>query len=418
MDRYRAPIATNTPSALKPEGKKLRRKLQKIPNQRNSVQFATGNAKATESRSFLSSFTNKKTDLEKTTSRTTETSELPIDLSDPKWDEYLRTSRYTATNVEFVPQPPSRECLAPPAEVIPEFAHLNIAAEPARKSSESFSTYGTATPSSASSTASASRRYAKTPVTRIGQLEAVASQEPPLTQDGSGIEAIAESYRALLESRNTWSRNSFSGNSFAEERFMTPFQSFDEVPQDLSSRLWDIRPATPIETILDLPLTPRPGMGSPTSSDGTLVGFEEDSIYFKPVAFSPERRTPSPVFEIRDSPVPSPIGRNGPKHFKSTASIMPENPTVQIVFDLLTKELSAAASGNTMRPSTETSSLQIWLMIEAYEKLKENVEGMGLGPEQTQSVQAMFGTWLNALHTIHDDMTGNDGQRSESDYGE
>jgi hypothetical protein len=282
-------------------------------------------------------------------------------------------------------------------DVIPEFAHLNVTREEPRGSLETISTDGPSTPSSASSAASASRRYAKTPVTRIGELEEVAAREPPLTQDASSVHHIAESYRALLESRN----------SFMEERYMTPFQSFDEVPSDLGSRLWEVRSSTPVKTTLDLPQAPKQDAGSPGSSNGTLVGFEEDAIYFKPVSFS--SNPPSP--QTADI-------RNSPRNVQSMASIVPDNPTVQIVFNLLTKELSAAASGNTMRPSTETSSLQIWMMIEAYEKLRENVEDMGLGAEQTQSVQTMFSTWLRTLHTIHVTMTGNDGERSESDYGD
>ncbi|KAK6073402.1 hypothetical protein SCUP234_08741 [Seiridium cupressi] len=398
MNRYRAPAPVEPQPAPKPEAKKLRRKLQKIGGQRGSVQFATSNPKATESRGFLSAFSSKKADPEKSARRTTAPEPLPIDLSDPKWAEYLRTSRYTAKEIEFLPQPHSQESLSPPADVIPEFAHLNVSSDAPRKSSETISTEGPSTPSTSSSAASASRRYAKTPVTRIGQLEEVAVRDRSLSQNASSVELIAESYRALLDSRN----------SFLEERYMTPFQSFDEVPSDLGSRFWDVRPSTPLAAVLEVPQSPKQDiMGSPTSSDGTLVGFEEDAIYFKPVSV------------LTDPPSAAPLRtRNGPRSAQSMASIVPDNPTVQIVFDLLTKELSAAASGNTMRPSTETSSLQIWIMIEAYEKLREKVENTGLDAEQAESVQTMLNMWLRTLHTIHDTMTGNDGQRSESDYGD
>lgn len=400
MDRYRAPVANGFQSAMQPEGKKLRRKLQKIGSQqRSSVQFTTSNPKASESQSFFKSvFSSKKAEADRSNSRATLPAPVAIDLSDPKWADYLRTSRYTATDIELVPQPSSPASLSPPADIVPELAHLNLTAGESRKSSETLSTNGPSTPSSASSAASAARRYAKTPVTRIGQLEAVMAHEPALTQNASSIDQIAESYRALLNSRN----------SFVEERFMTPFQSFDEVPSDLGARAWDVRVATPMRTVLDLHQTPKQDMGSPTSSDGTLVGFEEDAIYFKPISFSPDPPPPQPAAESRADM----------RNVQSMASIIPENPTVQIIFDLLMQELSAAASGNMMRPGTETSALQIWVMIEAYEKLREKVDDMGLESGQAGAVRAMFGTWLKALHTIHNDMMGNDGQRSESDYGD
>jgi hypothetical protein len=398
MSQFVSPQALDVPPASRPDGKKLRRKLQKIGSQRSSVQFTTNNGKISEPRGFLrSAFSSKRNDLNKPTTQVATTSPLPIDLSDPKWDDYLRTSRYTAKEVDSAPRPPFQESLSPPVHIIPEFAHLQAADEKGRKSLETVSTDGPATPSSTSSVASAARRYAKTPVTRIGQLEGIAAHEPPLMQDASSVEAIAESYRALLDSRC----------SFMEERFMTPFQTFEEIPSDLGARSWEPLHDAPVKAIVDLPQTPKQSMASPASSDGTLVGFEEDAIFFKPIGYSNEQPSPQP----RDM-------RNSPRHVQSSASILPENPTVQIIYDLLTKELSSAASGNMIRPSAETSALQVWLMIEAYEKLKEKIESMELEVEQAHSIGSMFGTWLRTLHTIHENLTGHDGRRSESDYGE
>lgn len=61
--------------------------------------------------------------------------------------------------------------------------------------------------------------------------------------------------------------------------------------------------------------------------------------------------------------------------------------------------------------STETSALQVWVMIEAYEKLKEELlqEGkFGSGVEggpQKEAVKAMLETWLNALYKIYDELS-------------
>lgn len=401
MDSYRAPVAVQPRSIMKPEGNRLRRKLQKIGSHRHnsSVQFTTSNPKASESQGFLKSvFGSRKSEAGRPNYRATLPEPLPFDLSDQKWAEYSRTSRYTAADIEVTPQPQpfAQKSLSLPVNIIPELAHLNLSNNESRNSSETISTNGPSTPSTTSS-ASATRRQAKTPVTHIGQLEAIKAHELALAGNSVSIDEIAASYRALLNSRN----------SILQERFMTPFQSFDEVPSDLGARAWEIRPATPIETFLDLPPTSKHNAPSPTSSDGTFVGYEEDVVYIKPVPMATKSTSLQPV-EVRDNL----------RNTRSMASILPEDPTVQIMFDLLAKELSAAASGNMARPGTETSALQIWVMIEAYEKLQDKVADMGLESSQSEAVQTMFSTWLKALYTIHDGMTGNDGQHSESDYGE
>lgn len=64
---------------------------------------------------------------------------------------------------------------------------------------------------------------------------------------------------------------------------------------------------------------------------------------------------------------------------------------------------------------TDISSLQIWVMIEAYERLRDQVLEMGLQNEQVQSLEPMFDTWLSALNSIHDRMTS-DAQSYGSHY--
>lgn len=92
------------------------------------------------------------------------------------------------------------------------------------------------------------------------------------------------------------------------------------------------------------------------------------------------------------------------------------NPSLQIAVDLLTRELSSAARGIPLKPSSETSALQIWVMIEAYEKLRDQVLEKRMPRDQERSMLAMFDTWLESLQKIHDEMTGNDGTVSESVY--
>jgi hypothetical protein len=85
---------------------------------------------------------------------------------------------------------------------------------------------------------------------------------------------------------------------------------------------------------------------------------------------------------------------------------------------LLTKELSSAVNGLPARPDTDTSALQIEVMIEAYEKLRNQVMETHEGAVKDGPLKTMFDTWLKALHAVHDGMTGGDGQCSESNYGD
>lgn len=150
--------------------------------------------------------------------------------------------------------------------------------------------------------------------------------------------------------------------------------------------------------------------GSPTS-DGTLVAFEEDAIYFKP-SFSPLALSPiledgggtpvslrSPSSSASPSPAPSPAPTAGqPK---------PDTLGLQICMDLLTRELASSLRRTSPRrtaDSSEVPSLQVWLMIEAYEKLRDQVLDMRLGREQEHALDDMLGMWLGALYKVHDDL--------------
>lgn len=157
-------------------------------------------------------------------------------------------------------------------------------------------------------------------------------------------------------------------------------------------------------------------MGSPHSDDGTLVAFEEDAVSFMPGSVSPE--------------LPSPWGSehghgHGHGHEQKRKPIPPArraspagSPSLQICLDLLGRELSSAANGSSLRPSAETSALQVWVMIEAYERLRDQVLGMHLDHEQEGSLDVMLNTWIKALYAVHDKMTGGDGHVSESEYGD
>lgn len=59
--------------------------------------------------------------------------------------------------------------------------------------------------------------------------------------------------------------------------------------------------------------------------------------------------------------------------------------------------------------STETSALQVWVMIEGYEKLREELLQEGkfgeVDGQQKEAVKAMLETWLSALYKIYDELS-------------
>lgn len=377
------------PPAVKPEGagKKLRRKLQKIGTQQRWYRHSNDQNDAKKAGTTVAE-TNNKTAPKVIPKAIPETP----DPNDGKWLEQLRKSGYLCRTQPLLPpsHKPQRHSMA----VIPELAHLSInEAKPGRELDKRASCV---TPSSTStiSTASISRRYAKTPVHHIGQLENHSRRErEAAARRVSSVEMIAESYRALLESSCA---------------------ILNEGPHEPSSplRLEAHHPVanhygTREDTIHEIPET-LSATGSPHSDDGTLVAFEEEPVSFKPVSISPS--PPSP-------PSPRVIRRKG-ELVPPPRRASPGSHSLQICLDLLGRELSSAVSGLSLRPSTETSSLQVWVMIEAYERLREKIFDMHLDHAQERALDTMLDTWIRALYAVHDRMTGCDGHESESDYGD
>ncbi|KAK3316256.1 hypothetical protein B0H66DRAFT_534515 [Apodospora peruviana] len=322
---------------------------------------------------------------------------LTPDLSDSKWSEYLLRetgcfSSSTATPPDSsLPQRTSSP--EAPIKIIPELSHLAINDAKPRQD----------TPAVSSTPRKMIRRRAKTPIFSIYQLEdiprpgnALASPEKRLS-----AEVIAEQYRALLESRNSMlndthsepppSRHGPDGLLLEEED--------ENARRPRHSSEGTATAAIPAQ-IIPNHQPPEIPSGSPTTSDdGTLVAFEEETVYFKPVSFSPEPM--SPHLEQR---------------FRSQSPV-PGNLSLQICLDLLTRDLASglkSAQPNRSLPET-TSALQVWVMIEAYERLRDQLVGMGI-QEELRPLEMMFDMWLRALYTIHDALIS-DGRTSESDYG-
>lgn len=403
----------------------------------------------------------------------------------------MQTSESTLLNImdkspqlEHIPRVPSPS----PEHIAPEFLHLALAPSPSTSSSSSSSavlqlpkrdprrasidgstrvssmrSLSTSSSSSASTAASTVtttsstgsvnkiRRYSKTPVLHIGQLENTSTTSwdndhvPPLplktppvpkksARRSSAAEQMAEQYRALLHSQSCAKlRMAAEEDEEEEEEEVDPRPKalaklvahettmHDNDPGAVVGRHYSIeavrsavarqtpapqhRLTTPSCQIL--PSSPDSDAdgedaieGSPTSSDGTFVAFEEDAIYFKP-SFPPECCL-SPIPEDEPSYYGTPLG--------SPSMLEGDALSLQICVDLLGKELMAAMErqqrhgeeGDEDQSEETTSQLQIWLMIEAYERLRDKMARED--SSQARSLGMMFDTWLQALYRVHDDM--------------
>lgn len=311
----------------------------------------------------------------------------------------------------------------PNTGVVPELAHLAIGI-PEKSARRSLETQrATGSPRSASSSL---RRYAKTPVLRVGQLEAKEAAT-------RGAESIAEQYRALLTSRSSHDdlyreggAADGAGGNDADTR-----QTSIEAIRGATRRRSPLPPAPSPSwmrgAVADPQLDPDPEpdpdpdpepRGSPTS-DGTLVAFEEDTIFFKPVSFWPE-----PLSPIREGG-----GRGGDDDHGNHDStrhavgpLRPERPapqpgmlSLQIATNLLSRELSCAVSNEALRAPTDVRQLQAWVMIEAYEALRDQVLQMALPADEKEALEGAFGVWLRALYRIHDGFARETSGPSDSD---
>lgn len=419
---------------------------------------------------------------------------LVTDLSDAKWEEFVRKSGYVlpmtkSPQLEQIKTTVSPSSSPPPvtvmyeqqSQLVPEFAHLAVASglqlqppnrNPQRQSSlegstrvpslrspSSSSTSTTTTVSSVSTSSSSSskiRRYSKTPVLSIGQLEGQLMLEkvrsaddepsrkpktpvPPVpkrsARRSSAAEQMAEQYRSLLQSRSCAKLRPDNDDDedeteAHEDDSHTRQDSIETIRSAIARRppVQERRQRVPVVVSPPSPISsPRydaeeASECSPTSSNGTLVGFEEnavydDAIYFKP-AFTPTDGgsilTPIPEDEYYVSNYNTPLG--SPQEETADDAV-----SLQICVDLLGKELKAAMERQNERAddddgSRPTSPLQIWLMIEAYERLRDQISGAkegstahNLSRSEARSLEAMFDTWLKALYQVHDGITRQSG---------
>ncbi|GAW13846.1 hypothetical protein ANO14919_032360 [Xylariales sp. No.14919] len=394
MERYLGHLWA-APSMVKPEGKKLKRRLQKGSTQPQQRPYSVNYSDTKVNPDYKPNRTSLSFNLFgsiKPSAPQRPALPPPTPPEDGKWLEDFRKSGYlyrdSRRRSRQLENDKSQE--RPVTVVAPEFAHLVTATHESPTQTEE----KTAGPPFKNGQPHTTRRYAKTPVSHIGQLEThPLLRTQGTSQDVPSIESIAESYRALLESRT-----SFLSETPIEHAAIMEKQDQCFHPQDPSL----VPP--PLEPLTELPETP-PARGSPRSDDGTLVG--EDSIDFKIPPISPAPSSPSWASYETASP--------GLERRLSTPS---KGSDLQTCLELLTKELSSAISKSPSPSSADTTALQIWVMIEAYESLRDRVLRAHEEDIQNGPLKATFDVWLNALHSVHDRMIGGDGERSESDYGD
>ncbi|KAI0105059.1 hypothetical protein GGR51DRAFT_520693 [Nemania sp. FL0031] len=393
MDRYLGQL-WSAPSIMKPEGKKLKRKLQKVGAQQQQPQQRPYSVNYSDTK-MNTEYTYKphKTSLPfnlfssvKPSATQRPSLPPPTNSEDGKWLEDFRKNGYLYRDSRRSRHFDAEKTLERPVSMVPEFAHL-AAASPAPPQEKAAAISPAIKPQM-------TRRYAKTPVSHIGQLEThPLLRTQGTSQDVPTIESIAESYRALLESRASFL--SEAGNEHSLEKhddFFTP-QDPTLVPP-------------PLEPVAELPEPPLTrGRRSPRSDDGTLVG--DDRSDFKHAHLSSVPSSPSRTSYETASPG------------LERGAIVPSNSLdLQTCLNLLTRELSSTIHSAPVQAGADTTALQVWVMIEAYEKLRDQILTSHEGGAEDGPLRAMLDTWLKALRSVHDGMIGGDGERSESNYGD
>lgn len=239
------------------------------------------------------------------------------------------------------------------------------------------------------------RRRAKTPVHRIGQLELAAQKKRDTApragnMDGinrmSSVSTIAREYRDLA---------------------VYPDTDVPEVPRIDPSYLVQ-------QGLVDLPAAKEPSAtqdvdfltstypghrhSSSLSDDGTMLDSEPDTSFGS---------CPS----LTHSSSPHPETSDDDEEPPALASLR-----FQIGLELLTKELSTAfadQSGRRQKDAGSSAGLQIWVMIEAYERLREQLHAKP--SEENKPARDAIDSWIRALYTIHGTMASEEAG-DESDY--
>ncbi|KAK3292724.1 uncharacterized protein B0H64DRAFT_236182 [Chaetomium fimeti] len=273
-------------------------------------------------------------------------------------------------------------------------------------------------PSSDFVPASPNMRYRTKPTSTSSVSQPKAPPGTPNTlYRTSSVELIAEQYNAVLESRYS------PEHSDGSEPPLTPQASEADEPVIFRRRRsWDYHQSE--TSSRDSPHMAELPERSPISDDGTLVSFQGDAVYFKPLSCSPKQ---APLlFSPQSEPPPPPSVPLSLSRQQTSSADDNDNDNnndnddddddddddslgLQISLDLLTHDLSSAIAGRRSRrpcrPSRATSALQVWVMIEAYERMRDQMAELSQSEERARAMRDMFDLWLRALYAVHGDMS-------------
>jgi len=215
------------------------------------------------------------------------------------------------------------------------------------------------------------RRRAKTPVFAIGQLERKA-----LEHKLDPSESIAAGYRCLLPPR----------------RSIAPQIDLDIPHKPLRPVRKSLRKIKSQESLRDLC---KSHSGSPfTASDcETLVGSDggtspRHSLYQDELKNNP--------FDAGTDDLPN------PNKISEKSSPVEQDVGLQICSDLLTSKLRTALHRQTLNDK-KLSGLQILLMIEAYESVREQLREDYQRDKHVMDTEAVLDNWIEALYTIYEE---------------
>lgn len=238
---------------------------------------------------------------------------------------------------------------------------------------------------------------------KIGQLDGSAPRQTEIrvVKRKASIELIAEQYQALLESRDADDDENFSEEDYQhneeENAFILQPTRFDPSQNSPAKKSPDSLLEPPAIIEATSPLT------SPASSSKTLIDFEqvqlaEDAIYFRPISFPTPNQSPQQRLEPQacDKPLPMPPP--------------PSDQPLQACVALLVEELTSVLPHRRPRAGStggdNTQALQINTMIEAYERVRDQLPTTSMAASQQNDVRALFDCWLTALHTMHRSYSG------------
>lgn len=214
------------------------------------------------------------------------------------------------------------------------------------------------------------RRRAKTPVFFIGQLERKAMED-----DFS--ECLANEYKTVLPRRRISSYLDLNLPVNPAKRRLRKIKSQESLRDLCKSYAASPSIASDCETLV--------GSDGGRSPRGSM--FKDDEK--------------DDIFEFRDMAPPA------YEQLERKTSVSDEDVSLQICSDLLTSKLTTTLhQDHTIEPGNKVSSLEILLMIEAYESIRKELPLNPRDIHVTSAAEVALDQWIQALYTIYEDCHG------------